>query len=342
LLDNWKEEKRSAYLYRIVAKADPKKIHQKLFLDLASMAEKQAGIWETQLKGANIPIPTEFHPEWRTRFIALLIKLLGPSHLRMILAATKVRGMSIYRHQSIGHEFPAVFGELEHKHSPIRNGSNIRAAVFGINDGLVSNASLMLGIAGAHANSSFILLSGIAGLLAGACSMGSGEYVSVRSQREMLEYQLVLEKHELDTYPEEEAAELALIYEARGLPKEEAEKVANILIQNPEKALDTLAREELGINPDELASPWGAALSSFFSFVIGAAIPLIPFMFGDSKLNLPVSITLTGIALFTVGAALSLFTQRNTLWSGLRTLLIGITAGGITYFVGMMIGVTTS
>ena len=340
MLDNWNEEKRSAYLYRIVAKADPKKIHQKLFLDLADMAEKQAGIWEKQLKSANVSIPAEFRPDWRTHFIAILIKVLGPNHLRLILAATKVRGMSVYRHKSIGHQFPEIFGELEHKHSPIKNGSNIRAAVFGINDGLVSNASLILGIAGAHASTSFILLSGVAGLLAGACSMGSGEYVSVRSQREMLEYQLALEKHELDTYPEEEAAELALIYEARGLPKEEAEKVANLLIQNPEKALDTLAREELGINPDELASPWGAAISSFVSFVVGASIPLLPFLLGDSRLNLPLSIVCSCLALFIVGAALSLFTQRNFFWSGLRTLLIGIGAGAITYFVGTMIGTT--
>lgn len=339
LLDNWNEEKRSAYLYRVVAEADPKKIHQKLFLDLAAMAEKQAVIWESQLVKAKIPVPTHFHVNLRTRFIAWLIRVLGPGHLRLILAATKVRGMSVYRHQSIGHEFPSVFGELEHKHSPIKNGNNLRAAVFGINDGLVSNASLMLGFAGAHASPSFILLSGIAGLLAGACSMGSGEYVSVRSQREMLEYQLELEKHELDTYPEEEAAELALIYEARGLPKEEAEKVANLLIKNPDKALDTLAREELGINPDELSSPWGAALSSFFSFVVGAAIPLLPYLFGDSDFNLFISIGLSVFALFTVGASLSLFTQRNVLWSGLRTLLIGVGAGAFTYFVGMVVGV---
>jgi VIT1/CCC1 family predicted Fe2+/Mn2+ transporter len=176
-------------------------------------------------------------------------------------------------------------------------------------------------------------------LLAGACSMGSGEYVSVRSQREMLEYQLELEKHELDTYPEEEAKELALIYEARGIPKEEATRLANILIQDPEKALDTLAREELGINPDDLVSPWGAAISSFVSFVIGALIPLLPFLFSQSRYNLVISIGLTAAALFGIGASLSLFTQRNALWSGLRTLLIGIAAGALTYFIGNLLGV---
>jgi VIT1/CCC1 family predicted Fe2+/Mn2+ transporter len=228
---------------------------------------------------------------------------------------------------------------MEHQHRSIKNGSNIRAAVFGVNDGLVSNASLILGVAGAHVDPSFIVLSGMAGLLAGACSMGSGEYVSVRSQREMLEYQLTLEKHELDTYPEEEAAELALIYEARGLPKDEAAKVAALLIKNPEKALDTLAREELGINPDDLVSPWGAAISSFISFTLGALIPLLPFLVSQSPYNLIISISITAVALFLIGASLSLFTQRNPWWSGMRTLLIGLAAGLVTYGVGHYLGV---
>jgi VIT1/CCC1 family predicted Fe2+/Mn2+ transporter len=341
LLDNWNEEKRSAYLYQKIAAVDPKKTHQQMFLDLAKMADKQAGIWEKELAKQNIS-PPNYMPDWRTRFIAYLIKILGPNHLRLILAATKVRGMSIYRNQTMGQHFPALFGELEHKHSAIKHANNLRAAVFGINDGLLSNASLILGVAGAQVHSSVILLSGIAGLLAGAFSMGSGEYVSVRSQREMLEHQIELEKHELDTYPEEEAEELALIYQARGVGKEDAERIANTLIQNPEKALETLAREELGINPDELASPWGAAISSFISFVVGALIPLLPFLFSESKYNLFISIGLTMTALFMIGATLSLFTQRNALKSGLRTLTIGVAVGALTYFVGTQLGHTIS
>ncbi len=336
LIENWKEEKRAAYLYKIVAKADPKASHKKLFLELSVMADKQADIWAEQIKKAHLTVPTDYKPDLRTNIISWLVKQLGPRYLRLILAATKVRGMSIYREENIGHEFPTSVDELEHKHRSIKSGNNIRAAVFGVNDGLLSNASLILGVAGAHASPSFILLSGVAGLLAGAFSMGSGEYISVRSQREMLEYQLELERHELDTYPEEEAAELALIYQSRGIPKEEAEKIANILIKDPDKALDTLAREELGINPEDLASPWGAALSSFFSFSIGALVPLLPFIFSVSQYNLFVSIGLTALALFSVGASISLFTQRNAWWSGLRTLLIGICAGAITYFVGML------
>ena len=258
--------------------------------------------------------------------------------MRLVLAATKVRGMSLYRNQSLAHQFPEIFGEREQQHTPIKHSNNLRAAVFGVNDGLVSNASLILGVAGAQVEPGMIILSGIAGLLAGAFSMGSGEYVSVRSQREMVEYQLELEKHELDTYPEEEAAELALIYQARGIPKDDAERIANLLIQDPDKALDTLAREELGINPDELVSPWGAAISSFISFVVGAFVPLLPFLFSRSKYDLIFSVGYTALALFIVGATLSLFTQRNAWWSGLRTLLIGLAAGAFTYGIGMALG----
>jgi vacuolar iron transporter family protein len=341
LLDNWQEEKQSAYLYQVIAQIEKNPEHKKLFLELATMAEKQADIWTVQLAKAKVTPPV-FIPGYRTRFLAGLIRVFGTKYLRIMLAASKIRGMSIYRNQSMGHIHNHNNNNGEHKHLSLKSGSNIRAAVFGINDGLVSNACLILGIAGAHAGQHFIVLSGIAGLLAGACSMGSGEYVSVRSQREMLEYQLALEKHELDTYPEEEAAELASIYEARGLPKEEAIKVANLLIQNPEKALDTLAREELGINPDDLVSEWGAAISSFVSFTVGAAIPLLPFILSQSSYNLCISISLSMMALFAIGASLSLFTQRNVWWSGIRTLLIGVAAGAITFLVGMMLGVNAA
>jgi VIT1/CCC1 family predicted Fe2+/Mn2+ transporter len=337
LLDNWQEEKQAAYLYQVIVKIEKNPEHKKLFLELSTMADKQADIWATQLAKAKIT-PPQFNPGYRTRFIAQLIRIFGTKYLRIMLAASKIRGMSIYRNQKMS-DFHSHTSNGEHKHLTLKSGSNIRAAVFGINDGLVSNACLILGVAGAHAGQHYIVLSGIAGLLAGACSMGSGEYVSVRSQREMLEYQLALEKHELDTYPEEEAAELAFIYEARGLPKEEAIKIANLLIQNPDKALETLAREELGINPDDLVSEWGAAISSFISFTLGAAIPLLPFLIGQSQRNLLISISLSMVALFAIGASLSLFTQRNVWWSGIRTLLIGVAAGAITYFVGMSLGV---
>ena len=171
-----------------------------------------------------------------------------------------------------------------------------------------------------------------------AC-LPAGEYVSVRSQRDMYEYQIGLEADELEQYPEEEAGELALIYEARGIEHEVAQKMANDIIADPDRALDALAREELGLNPDELGSPWGASTSSFLAFSGGALIPLLPLLLMDARDALPTSIVLTGIALFSVGATLSLFIGRRAILGGLRMLAIGGGAGALTFLIGRMLGV---
>jgi VIT1/CCC1 family predicted Fe2+/Mn2+ transporter len=338
-IDSWKEEKRSAYLYVALSQMEKNPVHQKLFLNLSVLADRQAEIWEKQIKMADMTIPA-YHPDLRVRFVLLLVQCFGARALRAALAAMKIRGMSIYQAPDLGSSPSPDKESIEKKHSIIRSGNNIRAAVFGVNDGLVSNASLIFGLAGAGMSAHGIVLAGVAGLLAGACSMGAGEYVSVRSQREMLEYQLALEKSELELYPEEEAAELALIYQARGLPKEESEKMAHLLIQNPEKALETLAREELGIDPTELISPWGASIASFFAFGIGAFIPLLPLISSHSIHRLTITVFLTGISLFSIGAILSVFTQRSALWGGSRMLLIGAAAGIFTYLIGHMLGIS--
>jgi VIT1/CCC1 family predicted Fe2+/Mn2+ transporter len=197
-------------------------------------------------------------------------------------------------------------------------------------------------VAGATADAKLIALSGVAGLLAGAFSMAAGEYVSVRSQREMYEYQIGLEREELAEYPEEEAAELALIYQARGLPEEEAKRLADAMIADPVRGLDALAREELGLNPDELGSPGGAAISSFLSFAAGALIPLLPFLTAGGDIALIACIAASAVALFVVGAALSLFTGRHALRGGLRMLGIGAAAGALTYSIGSLLGVSLS
>lgn len=344
LLESWTEEKQSAYLYRLLSKREKHKVYSQLFLQLAHEADNQAEIWANQIIQAGGAIPTAFKPSLRARTVAWLVQQFGPRQMRPILAAMKVRGMAVYlKDEPQPHAMPRTIADVGRRHRSTGSaGNNLRAAVFGINDGLVSNASLIMGMAGAGSSNSVIVLAGIAGLLAGAFSMSAGEYVSVRSQREMFEYQIGLEKKELELYPKEETAELALIYHARGLPKAEAKKIAELLMQNPEHALDTLAREELGINPDELVSPWGAAISSLFSFALGAFIPLAPFLFKDYWQTLPVAIGLSGCSLFLVGAVLSLFTGRNALLGGLRMLLIGVCAGGITYFIGSLLGVRTS
>jgi VIT1/CCC1 family predicted Fe2+/Mn2+ transporter len=219
-------------------------------------------------------------------------------------------------------------------------GGNLRASVFGVNDGLVSNASLVLGVAGAGAANSYVLMTGAAGLLAGALSMAAGEYVSVRTQREMYEYQISLERDELAEYPEEEAEELALIYEARGVEMQQARDLSHSLLSRPEQALDVLAREELGLNPDDLGSPWKAATSSFLAFAAGATVPLLPFLLRASASNaLILTVALTAIALVGIGMTLSLFTGRDALRGALRMLAIGGGAGVVAFLVGKALGV---
>lgn len=325
---NWWEEKRSAYLYTIMAEHEKNAVHRKLFLDLHDAADKQAAMWEQRIKQDGMQPPTPFKPDFRTRLVASLIKMMGTDNLHYILSAMKIRGMSIFANY-----------HTEHKHSTLNSASNLRAAVFGISDGLVSNMSLILGIAGANANEHMIILAGLAGLLAGASSMGAGEYISVRSQREVYEYQIAIEKQELEEYPEEEIEELTLIYTARGIPHDQAKQLATLLINNPETGLNTLAREELGLNPEELVSPVGAMLSSFFAFAIGAVIPLLPFVLFNSEWNLFYSAVGTAITLFAIGSILSLFTNQNAIVSGLRMLSIGALAGGATYFIGHLFGV---
>ena len=334
--EGWREEKRSAYLYRVMAEAEAGTPRAGLFNGLAAEAENQSEIWARQAVAA---MP-EYAPDLRARMVAALVRRYGPRPLRSVLVAMKVRGLSVYSHAAPGHALPTTLEDVGKRHRGVSGGGNLRAAVFGINDGLVSNASLILGVAGASANNSIILLSGVAGLLAGAFSMAAGEYVSVRSQREMFEHQIGLEREELAQYPEEEAEELALVYAARGLPREDAQKLAKALIADPAKALDTLAREELGLNPDDLGSPWGVAVFSFLSFAAGALVPLLPFLALAGGRALPVSIAFTALTLFGVGAVISLFTGRSALRDGLRMLAIGATAGALTYAIGKLLGVS--
>ncbi|MBI3043101.1 MAG: VIT1/CCC1 transporter family protein [Betaproteobacteria bacterium] len=339
-IGSWAEEKRSAYLYRVVAEREAGSPRGALFAELAQEADKQAAIWERHARSAGHAVPERFVADLRTRIVARLVRRLGVRPLRGVLAAMKVRGMSLYTGAAHGHALPRSVDEVGGRHRGLESGGNLRAAVFGVNDGLISNASLILGIAGATADNQIVLLSGAAGLIAGAFSMAAGEYVSVRSQREMYEYQIGLEREELAHYPDAEAEELALIYEARGHPREEAVSMANNLIADPDRALATLAREELGLNPEDLGSPWGAALFSFFSFAVGAAIPLAPFLIAAGTASLALAVAFTAAALFAVGATLSLFTGRSAVLSGLRMLAIGAAAGGFTYLIGRLLGVT--
>ena len=334
-LESWYHERESAWLYRVVADTETNPRHQQLFRALADAAEEQAAHW------AKAARPGEFKPAGRAKIVAWMVRRFGPRALKPILAAMKLRGLSVYGAAPAveGHLMPVSVQDVGQRHRSVTGGNNLRAAVFGVNDGLVSNVSLILGVAGAGASGQVILTTGLAGLLAGSLSMASGEYVSVRSQREMYEYQIGLERDELEEYPAEEAEELALIYQARGVELEQARAIANRLMSNPEQALNTLAREELGLNPDELASPWAAAMYSFCSFGFGALLPLLPYLLRAQGLSASRwSVGLTLVALFAVGMALSLFNGRSALRGGARVLLIGAAAAACTWALGHAVG----
>jgi VIT1/CCC1 family predicted Fe2+/Mn2+ transporter len=215
----------------------------------------------------------------------------------------------------------------------------LRAVIFGVSDGLVSNLSLVMGVAGASTESSLILLAGIAGLLAGAFSMAAGEYVSMKSQRELYERQIALERAELEAVPEEEQAELAAVYRSKGFTQDEAARIAERIFRNPEAALETLIREELGLDPDELGSPWGAASGSFTAFAVGAVIPVVPYLLASGTAAFAGSIILSAVALFAVGSGVSLLTGRSVWFSGARQVAIGAAAAAVTFVVGHLIGV---
>jgi vacuolar iron transporter family protein len=338
--DNWRHELESAWLYERVAEIDPDAKHRDLFLKLAAAAREQAQEWARAGKADPVAMAA-FEPSMRARLVARLVRRFGARSLRGMLAAMKLRGLVVYDSVAVGGSAALrTHGEGRHRGPGV---GSLRAAVFGMNDGLLSNASLLLGVAGAGANSTALLTSGIAGLLAGAFSMAAGEYVSVRAQREMFEYQMRLEREELAEYPEEEAAELALIYEARGMPPDQAKAFSDSLIADPVRALDALAREELGLNPDDLGSPRIAATSSFAAFALGALIPLVPFFLPISlSARLGACIGVTALTLFAVGATLSLFTGRGAFRGGARMVLIGAAAGVITFGIGKLLGVTLS
>jgi len=233
---------------------------------------------------------------------------------------------------------PDEIGRAERWH---RGGAGtLRAVVFGASDGLVSNLSLIMGIAGATPDPKFILLSGIAGLLAGAFSMAAGEYISVQSQREVLHRQIALERAELAAIPEEEKEDLVGIYISKGIPEPDARRIADKIFEDPETALETLVREKLGLDATQISSPWSAAGGSFAAFCLGAIVPVIPYLFGGGTLILVITFVVSLAALFLVGALVSLLTGRSLLFSGLRQVGLGAAAAILTYVVGSVIGVS--
>ncbi len=343
--ERWHSEKQSAWLYRFLSGFERDAAKSKMFRALGEAAEEQAAILLGDVRATGAPEPV-FAPSARARIVAALVRRFGPRPTLTLLAALKVRGLSVYREHAAeigiaGHPMPASVSEVGERHRGAGRGGSLRAAVFGLNDGLVSNSCLLLGVAGASDSPALILTTGVAGLLAGAFSMAAGEWVSVRSQRELYERQIGEEREELERYPEEEAEELALIYNARGVPMEEARTLTRRVLQDQDKALVALAREELGLNPDDLGSPMRAAVASMLSFSLGALVPLVPFILGGIENGIAWAASLSALALFAVGACLSLFSGRNAWLGGLRMLAIGAAAGASTFGIGRLLHVNT-
>lgn len=336
---------------------DPKRAE--VFQRLVDAEMRHASRWADKL-GIDPATIRPAQPDVKLNLYRLVARVFGTNRVIPFLLRGEAEDIATYAADPEAHDFvpdeqshgrilreltsgDSIMSSLRREpgHS-IGGGGSLRAAVLGVNDGLVSNFSLVMGIAGGTGNPSFVLLAGVAGLLAGAFSMAAGEYISMRSQRDLYEHQIQIERQEILEFPEEEEEELALIYEAKGLPREDAERIAKYIMARPSIALETMAREELGLDPEELGSPWGAAGSSFVAFVAGAIVPILPYIFDAGTLALGLSVGLSALALIFVGGSLSLFTGKNIVWGALRMLFAGGIAAGVTFVVGKLIGVSVA
>ena len=337
---------------------------RRIFEELAAIERRHAEHWERKLKAAGAGVPKPGRPRLRNRLLGLVARRFSTSSVLPLIERAERTDAGVYdaepdaapgmAAEERGHartlaklhdgDRPTARQQIARRepwHRGDRSGG-LRAAVFGVSDGLVSNAALVMGFAGSGTSRTAILLAGIAGLFAGAFSMAAGEYVSMSGQREMYEREISLEAQEVAEKPEEERAELVLLYRAKGLDRAEAEMLADRIMANPEVALDTLAREELGLDPDELGSPWTAALSSMLAFAAGAFVVVVPYLFAGGAVALSVAIGLVAVALFAVGAGIGVLNGRSFLRSGLRQVIVGGLAGAVTFGVGLLFGTTVS
>lgn len=359
-LENLKGEREASQLYRQMAAAEPNKDLANIYERLAATEEKHIGVWEDRIRQAGGTVP-DFRPSLKTRLFSWMARKYGSASVVGMIAAIESKAAGEYDGQpeaeALGmnqdeRSHARVFGYLakntgglegadvarvEGRH---RSGGNaLRAGVLGANDGLVSVFCLVMGVAGAGVGQREILITGAAGLLAGALSMALGEWLSVQSSRELFRHQLKIEERELNDLPEEEKEELALIYQAKGLDPQHARDLADKLLSDRATALDTLAREELAIDPQELGgSAWEAAITSFFLFAFGALIPVLPYVFATGWTGIVLSAAAATLGLFGLGAASSLMTGRNPWFAGGRMVLFGLAAAGITFGIGNLIG----
>lgn len=362
--ENLQAETDSVWQYRAMADAEPQAEVADVYRRLAGIEEKHAAFWKERLHRRGVDVQPS--PSGRARVIAWLARRFGARLVLPTIASQEftdrnaylshpeTRGTAMTEEERVHARVlgslvargtgadGSTLGRLEGRHRTV-GGNALRAAVLGANDGLCSNLSLVMGIAGATTDHRTIWLTGVAGLLAGACSMALGEWVSVTSARELAEREVRIERSELEEAPEEEREELELIYESKGLTGSEAKEVSRELMKDPKTALDALSREELGIDPTELGgSPWVAALTSFALFSLGAVIPVVPYLVAVGRTAFVASIATAGLGLFGIGAAISVFTGRSPWLSGGRQVLLGLTAAAVTFTVGHVIGVAVA
>ncbi len=359
---NLQGEVDSASLYRALAQTEKNPELAQVYARLGAVEEAHGEFWKRKIGAIGQRVPS-LRPSFRTRGLAWLARRFGPAFVLPSINKLEQLDSGTYDTQpeAVAGGLPAAershariigalaapsprafsgptIARLEGRHRAL-GGNALRAAVLGANDGLCSNLSLVMGVAGADLAPHAILVTGLAGLLAGACSMALGEWLSVSTTRESYRRQIKTEADELEQVPAEEEEELALIYQAKGLPEDQAKALAQRLIANKETALDTLVREELGIDPEELGgSAWAAAGTSFLLFSVGAIFPVAPYFVLTGLPAVIASLAASGLALFLIGAGTTLFTGLGAWFSGLRQLLIGFAAAGVTYGVGKLIG----
>lgn len=353
----------ASYLYKKLAEHESDETVADVYRQMSAIEKSHA---EAFANKENLDLAAFLRPSWRAKTLNLVGKIFGYDYVlgslmdteksisnaviqqkqknKEKLTGTETTHVKILR--SILEKEEKVTGaqlsKFERKHRSV-GGNAIRAAVLGGNDGLVSNFSLVMGVAGATGGHEGVLLAGVAGLLAGALSMSLGEWISVKSSQELYENQMKIEMEELETNPEGEMKELALIYRAKGIPEEQANQMAVDIMKNKTNAHDMLVKEELGINPEELkGSAVEAAVYSFILFGIGAVIPVLPFMFTSGIKAIIISVVGSAMGLFLIGGAITLFTGKNLWFSGFRQVIFGLAAAAITYGIGKLIGVSVS
>ena len=363
-LQNLLDERDGAALYEGLAKLEKDQVRAASFREIAVAERRHGEVWVRRLQKAGVELPPD-RPSSRVRALLWLAHRLGTAAVLPMVVDAENRDADKYLSMGRGGDTEAAaIAAEEHEHRAVLQGmgqgqsqeargliaqrerwhragraGSIRAAIFGMNDGLLSNFSLVVGVAGAGVSSGNVLITGLAGILAGASSMAVGEYTSVASQRDLLARQVELERREVEEAPEEEAAELALIFKQKGLSTEQASRTAAEILKNPVHAVDTLVREELGLDPEDLGSPMGAALSSFVTFAVGATLPVIPFLFLHGARAVAVSAALAFLVLGGVGGLVGFLAGTSPWKGGARMVGLAALAAAVTFGVGRLLGV---